>query len=54
MGRKYTNKLIDWANDGVIDWESLSRDLLSWLSENEVEQFAFAFKYVEEEYEDEE
>lgn len=38
--RKFTVHILDMAENGVIDWETLSRDLLNWMSEHEVEQFA--------------
>jgi hypothetical protein len=28
------------AENGIIDWETLVRDLLGWMSEHDVEQFA--------------
>jgi hypothetical protein len=39
--RKYTCHLLDMA-EGVIDWETLARDALDWMSEEEVNQFARA------------
>lgn len=51
--RAYTTKLIELAEEGVIDWESLARDLLGWMSEDEVQQFALRNDYVPELYEDE-
>jgi len=38
--RKFTCHILDMAENGLIDWETLSRDLLNWMSEHEVEQFA--------------
>ena len=51
--RAYTCKLIELAEEGVIDWETLARDLMGWMSEDEVERFALSNDYVPEMYEDE-
>lgn len=51
--RQMTSKLLKMAEDGLIDWESLAREALGWMSEAEVAQFARANEYVTEE-EDEE
>ena len=40
QSRKYTCHLLDMAENGVIDWETLARDALNWMSEHDVEQFA--------------
>lgn len=40
MPREYTNKLLDMAEEGVLDWENLARDLLGWMSEADVKEFA--------------
>jgi hypothetical protein len=32
--RKYTCHLLDLAEQGVIDWETLARDALGWMSED--------------------
>lgn len=51
--RAYTCKLLELGEEGVIDWETLARDLLGWMSEDEVQQFALKNDYVPELYEDE-
>lgn len=51
--RAYTCKLIEMAEEGLIDWESLARDLMGWMSEDEVKQFARRNDYVQDEPEDE-
>lgn len=45
--REYTNRLVEMAEDGLIDWESLARDLLGYLSEADVRDFARSNDYVE-------
>ena len=52
MTREYTTKLLDLIDDGVIDAESLARDLLGWLSEDEVREFAERNDYITEEDEE--
>ena len=51
--RAYTCKLTELAEEGVLDWETLARDLMGWMSEDEVQQFALANDYLPEAYEDE-
>ena len=34
--RPVTSELIDLAEQGVIDWETLARDCLGWMSEHDV------------------
>ncbi len=54
VSRPATNELIDLAEGGVIDWERLARDLLGWMSEHEVSEFARRNDYIRnEEAEDE-
>mgnify|MGYP001627129791 CR=1 FL=1 len=50
--RAYTCKLIEMAEEGLIDWESLARDALGWMSEDEVKQFARRNDYIQDEPED--
>lgn len=57
--REYTNKVIDLAEQGCIDWETLARDALGWMSDAEVKEFAERNDYLaafeeEEELDDEE
>jgi len=49
QSRPATNELIDLAEGGVIDWESLARDLLGWMSEHEVAEFARRNDYIRDE-----
>jgi len=44
--RPVTSEVLDLAEQGVIDWESLARDALNWMSEHEVAQFAHKNGYV--------
>jgi hypothetical protein len=52
VSRPATNELIDLAEGGVIDWESLARDLLGWMSEHEVAEFARRNDYIRDEEDD--
>jgi hypothetical protein len=47
--RKVTCQLLDLADEGVIDWESLARDALNWMSEDEVAEFARSNDYIRDE-----
>ena len=38
MSREYTTKLIDLVDEGVIDWETVARAALHWMSESDVEE----------------
>lgn len=49
--RRVTRAVLELAESGIIDWESLARDALNWLSESEVEEFAQANGYLETEEE---
>ena len=44
--RPVTSELLDLAEQGVIDWESLARDALGWMSEDEVAEFARRNDYI--------
>ena len=37
--RKYTNKIIEMVDEGILDRDILIRDLLLWMSESEVKEF---------------
>jgi len=52
QSRPATSALIDLAEQGVIDWESLARDLMGWMSEHEVSEFARRNDYIRDEEED--
>ena len=51
--RPVTSKLLDYAEEGVIDWETLARDALGWMSEDEVKEFAQRNDYLMEGEDDE-
>lgn len=53
VSRKVTAEVLDLAEQGVIDWESLARDALSWMSEEEVNQFAQHNGYIVDDEDDE-
>ena len=50
--RVVTAQVLDLAEQGVVDWESLARDALAWMSEEEVNQFAQHNGYIVEDDED--
>ena len=37
--RKYTNKIIEMVDEGLVDRDMLIRDLLNYMSESDVENF---------------
>jgi hypothetical protein len=51
--RKVTCQLLEMAEGGLIDWESLARDALGWMSEADVEQFAQHNGYIVHDEDDE-
>lgn len=52
--RVYTIKLIDMVDDGFLDKGRLIRDLINWMSEDDIRDFMIANEYVDSEYEDDE
>ena len=54
VSRPVTSELLDLAEQGVIDWESLARDALGWMSEAEVAEFARRNDYITEQDEEDE
>lgn len=52
--RRYTTELLDMVDQGLIDKDSLIQDLLGWMSEEEVKQFARSNDYIPNDPEDEE
>jgi hypothetical protein len=42
VSRPITTKLLDGVDQGLYDKDNMIRDLLNWLSEDEVKQFARA------------
>jgi hypothetical protein len=53
MSRQYTTQLLDLVAGGQVDQGQLIKDLLGYLSEAEVEDFAKSNGYIEEDEEDE-
>jgi hypothetical protein len=53
QSRPVTSELFDMAEQGLIDWESLARDALGWMSEDEVKEFAQRNDYLVEGEDDE-
>jgi hypothetical protein len=45
--RAVTVQVLELAEGGVIDWESLARNCLAWMSEDEVREFARIHGYAE-------
>ncbi len=52
QSRPVTSELLDLAEQGVIDWETLARDALGWMSEAEVAEFARRNDYLQTEDEE--
>jgi len=48
ISRPVTSELLDMAEQGLIDWETLARDALGWMSESEVAEFAQRTDYIQE------
>jgi hypothetical protein len=54
MTRKFTNKLLEAMDEGMINSHNLARNLLGYMSEREVEDFVRAEGYFDHEEEEEE
>lgn len=54
MTRKFTNKFIEGMEEGLINPVILAQNLLGYMSEREVEEFAHREGYFDHEEEDEE
>ena len=50
--RRYTYELLDMVEQGLIDKDSLIADLLGWMSESDVAEFARRNDYIQDEPED--
>ncbi len=48
QSRPVTSELLDLAEQGLLTWEQLARDALGWMSEAEVQRFAQANDYLQE------
>ena len=54
QSRSVTSELLDMAEQGMLDWETLARDALGWMSEAEVAEFAKRNDYITDTDEDDE
>ena len=54
QSRPVTSELLDMAEQGMLDWETLARDALGWMSEAEVAEFAKRNDYITDSEEDDE
>lgn len=52
MARKTTNLILDMVAEGTLEKEQLIRDLLMWMSETDVEEFAERSGILEEDADD--
>lgn len=52
--RPVTTELLEYADDGILTWETLARAALEWLSESEVRAMAEANGLVDEDEDEEE
>lgn len=52
--RETTNYILELLDNGIVDGDSLARDLLEWMSEDEVTEFAQVYGYEHPEPEDDE
>ena len=50
--REATEKLIDFAEEGVLSWETIARAALDYMSEDEVADMARCNDFIEDEEED--
>ena len=46
LSRPTTSELIDMAESGLVNWEDIARDMMNWVSEQEVHQMAEANGYI--------
>ena len=44
--RAYTTLLLDMVEDGIVDKDTLIRNLIGWMSESEVEEFSRTEGYI--------
>ena len=50
--RKATNKVIEMAEAGVLNWEAIARAALDYMSEDEVADMAQCNEFIEDEEEE--
>ena len=46
MGRQYTNMLIDMIDNGEVNKRDLCKRLITWMSEDEVQEFMEDYELV--------
>ena len=46
ISRRVTSELLDNLEQGLYDKDNMIRDLLNWLSEDEVKKFAWQYAYL--------
>lgn len=54
MARKATCKLMDMAENGAISWETIARECLQYMSEDEVQDMAESNDWIDTEDDSEE
>lgn len=47
MAREATNRILEMVEEGVLDRDTVIRNLLGWMSEDEVRDFAECEQYFE-------
>ena len=53
MAREYTNKVVELLEEGVLSYEAVALECLSYMSEADVKDMAESNEWIEEEEEDE-
>ena len=53
MSRKITTKLLELLEDGALSWETVARECLSYMSEDEVSDMDNVARFIEEDDDDE-
>lgn len=53
MIRKTTTKLVQMAEDGLLSWETIARECLAYMSEDDVEDMSLCADMVDSEDDDE-
>lgn len=46
VSRRITSQILDNLEQGLYDRDNLIRDLLNWMSESEVAEFANKYEYI--------
>lgn len=48
MSREITNKLLELLEEGVLSWETVARECLSYMSEDDVADMDNVARFIEE------